>query len=97
MKPLRVAEAAFEDLRLAEAWLEGERPGLGRRFVDTIEGVFQSIGEAPARFPVVHRDVGRALARPFPDGVYFRDLPERVRVVAVVHLHRSQRAWRARR
>ena len=54
------------------------------------------VGETPLQFPAVHLDIRRALVRPFPYGIFFRDFASHVRVVAIVHLHRDPVSWRTR-
>lgn len=96
MKPIRIAAVAIDELRDAESWYEGRGPGLGKRLVLAVDRVLDDITERPSRFPVVHRDIRRALARPFPYGVFFRDMDQFVRVIAIVHLHRHPGIWRRR-
>jgi plasmid stabilization system protein ParE len=67
------------------------------RFEDAISTTFERILEEPFTFPVVHRDVRRALVRTFPYGVFFRVQGDEVAVVAVMHLRRHGRAWQGRR
>ena len=96
MKAVRIAAVAIDELRDAESWYEERAPGLGRRLVETVDTVIDAIAENPLRFRLVHRDVRRALARPFPYGVFFRETGEFVRVIAIVHLHRHPGVWRDR-
>ncbi len=82
----------------AALWYEGERSGLGRTFLDRIEHTLDDITENPLRFPVIYRDIRRAMVRRFPFGLYFRIRPNSiVRVVAILHLARDPRKWQARR
>ena len=96
MKPVRIAAVAIDELREAEAWYEERAPGLGKRIVQAVDKVIDDIARNPLRFRVVHRDVRRALARPFPYGIFFRDMGEFSRVIAIVHLHRHPGIWRRR-
>jgi toxin ParE1/3/4 len=96
MKAIRVAAVAIDELHEAESWYEGRAPGLGKRLVQAVDGALGDIAENPLRFPVVHKDIRRALARPFPYGIFFRDMETFVRVIAVVHLHRHPGIWRRR-
>ena len=97
MKPLRLAALAMDDLQEAIAWYEDRASGGGRRFIDAVDGVLSSVRERPLRYPVVHKDVRRALVRSLSFAVFFRDLPDVVRVVAIVHQHRDPRVARRRR
>lgn len=96
MKPVRIAALAVDELRQARTWYDARSPDLGPRLINAIDRTLIDVSENPLRFPVVHRDIRRALARPFPYGVFFRDLPQFVQVIAIVHLHRDPETWRRR-
>ena len=96
MKPVRLAALAVDDLRDAVNWYEGQRPRLGARFASQIDALLARVGESPKLFPIAHLEIRRALVRPFPYGVFFRDLDSAVQVIAIVHLHRAPSTWRTR-
>jgi len=91
VRPL--AEADLED---AARWYDGERAGLADRFLDDVNRTFARIRERPLQFPAVDDDVRRALFHIFPHAVYFRASDEIVAVLAVLHLRRNPKVWRAR-
>ena len=66
------AEADSEE---AYAWYESRSAGLGGRFLDAVEEILTMVRDAPARFPVLHREpdltIRRALLTIFPYGVFF--------------------------
>ena len=97
MKSIRLAALAVDDLRDAVQWYEQQRAGLGGEFAQQTDRLLSKMAENPLQFPVVHRDVRRALVRPFPYGIFFRDLGSILRIVAIVHLHRHPSTWRTRR
>jgi plasmid stabilization system protein ParE len=96
MKAVRIAAVAIDELREAESWYEERALGLGKRLVQAVDRALADVAENPSRFRVLHRDIRRALARPFPYGIFFRDMGEFVRVIAIVHLHRHPGIWRRR-
>jgi len=96
MKPVQLAALAEDDLREARSWYEERSPGRGDELVRAVDQVLVDVAEHPLRFPTLHRDIRRAFVRPFLYGVFFRDLPDRVRVIAIVHLRRHPRTWRRR-
>jgi len=96
MKPVELAALAEDDLREARAWYDERSPGRGEELIRAVDKALLDIAESPLRFAVLHRDIRRAFVRPFPYGVFFRDLPSRVRVIAIVHLSRHPRTWRRR-
>jgi plasmid stabilization system protein ParE len=97
MKTLRIAALAEEELREAQGWYEEQSPGLGDRLIHAVDQILLRVREQPGLFPVVHRDIHRALLRPFPYGVFFREEgKEVIRVIAIVHLHRHPDTWKRR-
>jgi hypothetical protein len=59
------------DIQAAAVWYEDQRFGLGSRFLDELDLVFQRIKGNPRQFPRVQGDIHRALFRHVPYGVYF--------------------------
>ena len=84
------------DIQAAAVWYEDQRFGLGSRFLDELDLVFQRIKGNPRQFPLVQGDVHRALFRHFPYGVYFLVESEDIKVLAVLHLHREPDMWKSR-
>ena len=84
------------DIQAAAVWYEDQRSGLGPRFLDELNLVFQRIRDNPRQFPRVEGDVHRALLRHFPYGVYFLAEPEDIKVLAVLNLHREPDMWKNR-
>ena len=87
------AEADLED---ATRWYDDERGGLSERFLSDVDRTFARIRERPLQFPTVGGDVRRSLLHTFPYAVYFRASDEVVVVLAVLHLRRNPKVWRAR-
>jgi plasmid stabilization system protein ParE len=63
---LRIQRQAREDIRSARDWYDEQSPGLGGRLGDELDAVMASIGERPLLYPVIYRNVHRAMARRFP-------------------------------
>ncbi|MEY4527564.1 MAG: hypothetical protein RL768_1283 [Nitrospirota bacterium] len=84
------------DIQAAAVWYEDQRPGLGEKFLNELDQVFQRIVENPLQFPRLEAAVHRALLRHFPYGVYFVIGDERVDVLAVLHLQRHPEMWKSR-
>lgn len=84
------------DIQAAAVWYEDQQSGLGARFLDELDLVFQRIAESPQQFPGLEGDVRRALLHRFPYGVYFFAESEEVKVLAVLHLHRQPDMWKNR-
>jgi plasmid stabilization system protein ParE len=88
--------AAEADIADAALWYEQRSPGLGREFLHALDAVLAEIARAPERYPLVHREVRRALLRRFPYGVFFLASPDRTTVIACLHARRDPRVWQER-
>lgn len=94
---LAIRAPARSDIRSARSWYENHTQGLGIRFGDELAVVILSIGQQPLIYPVIYRDVRRAMTRHFPYSVYFVVKGQRVAVLRVLHHARDPHEWPARR
>ena len=88
--------AAREELIEAQDWYEGEAPGLGRRFLLAIDSVVHRMSVRPREFPVVFKNVRRALLRGFPYSLFFVVEDETLFVIACFHASRNPLQWQER-
>lgn len=93
---LILRQEAERDLSEAHAWYEEIVPGLGSNFLVVVERALEFIQENPAQFPLIYRDVRRALLSRFPYGVFFVWEAQRISVLAVMHTAREPTKWRHR-
>jgi len=77
-------------------WYEKERLGLGMEFLAEIQLLIQRIASTPEQFPMLHRDVRKAVARRFPYCIYFRERNQHIVVLAVFHSARNPAVWQQR-
>jgi plasmid stabilization system protein ParE len=89
-------QAARAELIEAQDWYEGEASGLGRRFRQAIEVLVDRMSENPRQFPVVFKNVRRALLRRFPYSLFFVVEDETILVVACFHASRDPSQWQER-
>jgi len=87
---------AGSDIDHAASWYDERQPGLGLRFLDAVDQLFDRIRAGPMQFPLISADVRRALLHTFPYAAYFRVTDETIIVFALLHLRRDPRTWRAR-
>ena len=80
---------AETDITEARNWYEERRPGLGREFLDVVQTVLATVGKRPEQYPVLYRDVRRALVPRFPYGIFYVVRERRVFVVACFHAKRD--------
>lgn len=93
---LIIRPEAEADLESAKNWYEERKSGLGAKFLAAVEEGLEALVVRPMSFVRVHRGVRRAIAKPFPYGLYFVVRGDIVSVIAVVHLARHARIWRRR-
>jgi toxin ParE1/3/4 len=96
MKPVKLSALAFDDLNAASEWYRAQAADVGERFLDFVNETITAVSENPLRFTTVYQDIRRALLPPFPFGIFYRIQPDRVQVIAIVHLHRDPASWMTR-
>ena len=84
------------DVEAAFHWYEGQRPGLGREFLDQLRFTYDRIGEGPLKYQELRSGIRRALVRRFPYTVYFAVESNIIAVVAVLHTGRDPAEWQRR-
>lgn len=97
MHAVRLRDEAGKDLDAAAEWYERQRTGLGTEFLDEALRAFRAIAARPLAYPVIHRDLRRALMHRFPFGIYFRVETSSVVVLAVIHGSRHPERWQLRK
>jgi plasmid stabilization system protein ParE len=89
-------QAARAELTGAQDWYEGEVPGLGRRFRGAIDSLVARMCANPRQFPVIFKNVRRALLRRFPYSLLFVVEGEELTVIACFHASRDPARWQNR-
>ncbi len=89
--------AAVHELIEAQEWYERESRGLGRLFRGAVNALVQRLSANPRQFPIVYRNVRRALLRRFPYALMFVLEPnESLTVIACFHGSRDPEHWQKR-
>lgn len=97
MRTVIFTQSARAELIQAQNWYENESPGLGRRFLTAVCTVMERMITNPRQFPVIHKDIRRALLRRFPYALYFVIEPdEALTVIACFHGSRDPMHWQQR-
>jgi plasmid stabilization system protein ParE len=95
--PVIFTPRARAELIDAQDWYENEAPGLGRRFRAAVEAVIDLMSANPRQFPVIHKNVRRALLRRFPYALMFViEADETLTVIACFHGSRDPAHWQKR-
>ena len=80
----------------AQDWYEREATGLGRRFRQAIDALIDRMIDNPGQFPVVSKNVRRALLRRFPYSLFFVVEENALVVIACFHASRDPSHWQER-
>ena len=81
----------------AQDWYENEVPGLGRRFRAVVDAVIERMSANPRQFPVIYKNVRRALLSSFPYALMFvLETDETLTVIACFHGSRDPAHWQKR-
>ncbi len=88
---------AERDIQSTFEWYESQRPGLGEEFLVTLRERLETIRNFPEAFPIIYRDVRRAVVSRFPYVVFYVVRPARVAALAIVHQSRDPAIWPRRR
>lgn len=96
MKPVVFHPEAEEELFSSVRYYESCSERLGLRFLQEVQRGLDEIAAAPQRWPVLIGEVRRHLLGPFPYGLLFTELPDRIVLLAVMHLRRKPGSWRSR-
>lgn len=72
------------------------QPGLGKLFLDSVREAGERIRQNPEWWPVFVESIRSCRVFPFPYRLLYRELPDRIQIVAVFHLSRHPESWRNR-
>jgi plasmid stabilization system protein ParE len=94
--PLDFHPAVRDEIDDAHDWYERRQSGLGGDFLDEVQRVLAEIQANPSRYGFADGDIREGLLHRFPYAIYYRELPDRVRVLAVYHTAREPSRWQSR-
>ncbi len=96
MRSVEFHPEAQDEFIAAAQFYESQTDGLGLNFILTVQRTYERLLEFPATGPPLGRQLRRLLIPKFPYGLLYRVEPERIYIVAVMHLHRRPDYWRSR-
>jgi plasmid stabilization system protein ParE len=96
MRTVRFHAEAETEMLDAAAYYEAQREHLGERFLAAVQDALNRIQINPSLYEVVELGARRCLTKTFPFGVLFRNRPDEIVVLAVMHLHRDPDYWKGR-
>ena len=95
--PVVLRPQALDEIAEAAEWYDERGSTLGAEFLRAVDALVASIQRNPSLYPVVDRDMHRALLRRFPYSLIFRASPEEIVILACVYWRQHPRRWRSRR
>lgn len=87
---------AEQEMLDSAAYYESQQAGLGAAFLDAVDEAADKIGRQPKWWGYYARPVRSIRLKRFPYRLLYVVQPERVYVVAVMHLHRQPGYWQRR-
>ena len=96
MKPHIFHPSAVAEYADAAEYYSTIDPELSGRFYDEIEGLIEDVRRHPDRFRIFDGDARRHFSDVFPYAVIYLDEPDRIWIVAVMHMHREPGYWKTR-
>jgi len=96
MKPVVIHPEAEREMLAAALFYNERCAGLGSLFLDEVERGFRRIAERPEAWTIISSPDRRCLLSEFPFGIIYRNQPERIYVLAIMHLRREPGYWKQR-
>ena len=88
---IRFEPDAEADLAEARVWYERQRAGLDVALMLRVDETLTRIVHSPYLYPIVHRQLRRAVLRQFPLAIFYDILGDEIRVFAVYHSSRDRK------
>jgi plasmid stabilization system protein ParE len=94
----RLTYLSVAEVELAEAaeFYEQQQPGLGNAFLDAVHEAGERIRRNPEMWAFYEKPVRSSKVAPFSYRLLYRELPDRIQIVAVFHLSRKPGSWKDR-
>jgi toxin ParE1/3/4 len=93
----RLTPEAELDLVEAIRWYDERDQELGDDLLRRVSQCIASVERNPLLFPIVHRQMRRALVRRFPFQILYEIESEEIIIYAIYHSARDPEAWKQRR
>ena len=96
MKRIDLIPPAEQELTEAFLFYQSRAENLGALFLACFQSAVGHVQRRPAAWPVLRAGVRRKCLARFPYAVLYREYPDAIIVLAVMHLHRRPDYWTAR-
>jgi toxin ParE1/3/4 len=94
----RVTYLSVADEELAEAaqYYDEQQPGLAKDFLDAVRVAMAAIQRNPDLWAFYEKPIRAYRIQPFAYRLLYRELPDRIQIVAVAHVSRRPGYWKSR-
>ena len=94
----RVTYLSVAETELAEAteYYDQQQPGLGQDFLDAVRRTEAAIQQNPELWAFHEKPLRGRRVQPFSYKLLYREFPDRIQIVAVMHFSRLPGYWRDR-
>ena len=93
---IRFSSDADAELAEARQWYAHQRQDLDLEFMDSVHEALTRVVHNPHFYPIVYRNLRRAVVRRFPFAIFFDVREDEIQVIAVFHSRRNPEAWQSR-
>ncbi len=93
---IRFTSDADAELAEARQWYAHQREDLDLEFMDSVDEALTRVVRNPQMYPVVYRNLRRAVIRRFPFAIFFDVSEDEIQVIAVFHSRRDPEGWQSR-
>jgi hypothetical protein len=84
------------DVKSAYHWYEEQVIGLGEEFLLATDAAIHLIHRNPLQFEVIYKGIRKCKTKRFPFGIFYLQKKDVITVLAIVHLARHPKTWKAR-
>jgi hypothetical protein len=96
VKHLTYISVAETELTEAAEYYNAQQSGLGKIFLDAVREAETHIRRYPERWAFYRNPIRSYRVSPFPYRILYRELGDRIQIVAVAHLSRRPGYWKGR-
>lgn len=93
---IRFTPDADAELADARQWYARQHEDLDMQFMECVDYALSRVVRDPQIYPIVYRDLRRAVLRRFPFAVFYEITTDEIRVIAVFHSRRDPERWQSR-
>ncbi len=86
---IQISQLAESDISQATLWYSDKNKKLGLDYLNLLNSKFNQISINPLQFPVVHKEIRRALLQKYPYAIYFKIETDCILILAVLHTFRN--------